>query len=114
MSEVNLGQLIADKEARQRRDAIHIAVIEMEAVEMLEPGQAIGVVPNTDGLKASAGCEHVGIVDPLLKHQVSPGERFWMVMNPKTVTDLRHDWNHPAFEKPVTKKGKAKRVQFFF
>lgn len=93
MSEVNLGQLITTP---QQRDAIHVAVAPVIAAEAVEPGQHIQL--NHEG-KACSGKEPIGIVDPYLKQDVMPGDQFWLFLYPKTVTNLRHDWSHPAFER---------------
>lgn len=92
-----LGQLIDDK---QQRDAIHIAVAPVVAVQMLHPGQHIGFVAEGDTTRVAAGtASRIGIVDPFLKEPVRPGQRFWMFLYPQTITSLRHDWTHPAFAK---------------
>src|SRR5262245_28136818 len=76
------------------RDAIHLAVEPIEAAEKLFPGQAIGLVDS----KASANAPvKVGIVDPFLDTPVFPGQRFWLVVYPRTIESLRHVWTHPAF-----------------
>jgi hypothetical protein len=93
MSDLALGQLITDQ---QQRDAIHIAVAPVIAAEAMEPGQHIQL--DADG-KACSGKKPIGIVDPFLKKDVMPGEHFWLFMYPKTVTNLRHEWSHPAFVK---------------
>lgn len=85
----------------EKRDAIHLAVIPVEALERLRPGQHVGV--GKDGQKAFATSEGVGIVDPFLPRPVERGERFWLVIYPRKITSLRHVWSHPAFadEAPV-------------
>ncbi len=90
---LQLGQLIDDT---QHRDAIHIAVAPVEAAEQLRPGQHIGV--RVDGRASTRGTAPIGIVDPFLKADVLEGQRFWLFLYPYTITSLRHDWTHPAFE----------------
>lgn len=84
-----LGTIIDDQ---QKRDAIHLAVIPMQAAQRLFPGQDIGTA---DGM-ASTSASPLGIVDPFLKVPVQQGEWFWMVIYPRTITSLRHVWSHPA------------------
>lgn len=75
------------------RDAIHLAVENVEAGEWLSAGQHVSL---KDGV-ASAHGKLVGIVDPFLKQTVRPGERFWLVVYPRQITSLRHVWEHPDF-----------------
>lgn len=76
------------------RDAIHVAVIPMEAFESLRPGQRVGIV--TPGVAGPAK-NTVGIVDPFLQGTVEKGGRFWLALLPGTVTGMRHEWSHPSF-----------------
>jgi hypothetical protein len=85
-----LGTIIDEK---QKRDAIHIAVLPVIAAERLLPGQDVSVM---DGEAFRLGA-HVGIVDPFLKTHVEPGQIFWLLLYPRMVTSLRHVWTHPAF-----------------
>jgi hypothetical protein len=86
-----LGTIITEAE---RRDAIHLAVEPVVAMQELAPGQDVGFV-----LGGVGRCESpVGIVDPFLNQNVKPGERFWLVVYPREITSLRHVWTHPAFE----------------
>lgn len=80
-----LGQKIKGNEGR---DAIHLAVIPVQATMQLEPGYDTGVAGNQQ--------DPIGIVDPFLKTSVFPGEYFWLVLYPRTITSLRHEWTHPA------------------
>lgn len=91
--DVKLGQFIDES---QQRDAIHIAVAPVVAGEKLAPGQDIGFIAS-DRLTVGVSKEPIGIVDPFLKSLVFPGQRFWMLLYPQTITSLRHDWTHPAF-----------------
>lgn len=86
-----LGMIIGPNEAR---DAIHLAVEPVIAGEVLLPGDDVGLI---DGKAYSCGGKHVGIVDPFLKAPVYPGQRFWLVVYPRTITSLRHVWEHPDF-----------------
>lgn len=91
MDNLKIGSII---ETPQHRDAIHVAVAPVIALEKLYPGDHIGL----KGDKASADAKWIGIVDPFLKNNVQPGDQFWMFLHPGSITSLRHDWTHPAFE----------------
>lgn len=92
-----LGKLL---EADQPRDAIHIAIAPVVAVDKVFPGQQIGFVKEGDfeNVRVTATAAPIGIADPFLTQPVFPGQRFWMFLFPNTITSLRHDWTHPAFE----------------
>lgn len=93
-----LGTIIDEN---QKRDAIHLAVEPVVAKEHLVAGDHVTV----DGRKSLPySSEAVGIVDPFLKRNFSlylnfvrEGERFWLVLYPRTIKSLRHVWEHPAF-----------------
>jgi hypothetical protein len=96
MSNTEVGQL---RTGNEPRDAIHVAVAPVIAKRMLSPGTPITFVDD-DQITVDI-CPwplSVGIVDPFLKKPVNPGDRFWMFVNPNTITSLRHDWTHPAFK----------------
>jgi hypothetical protein len=91
-----IGKLV---EGTPPRDAVHLAVVAVEAGEELPRAQPVTLV---DG-KAFAyerGAP-VGIVDPWLMKGAKTGQRFWLFLNPGSITSLRHDWTHPAFPAPV-------------
>jgi hypothetical protein len=87
-----------------RRDAVHVAVAPVVAAAHLLPGQHVGVL--ADG-RAGADEEPIGVVDPFLTEAVRPGQRFWLLLYPGTITSLRHVWTHPAFTVKVPAKLKA-------
>jgi hypothetical protein len=90
-----LGTVI---DATAKRDAIHLAVVPAVAGQRLEAGWHVTVV---DGIATTADQDDedapLGIVDPFLKRPVKKGERFWLVIYPRTIQSLRHVWTHPAF-----------------
>ena len=91
MSETILGKLI---EGEASRDAIHVACAPVIAAHALAPGAHVGLL--SDG-RAGAGVALIGIVDPFLNQKVMEGERFWLCLYQKTVTGMRHEWQHPSF-----------------
>src|SRR5262245_3338274 len=98
MNDLKLGELITDPAAE--RDAVHVAVAPVVAAEDLLPGQHVGFVTPGDHEQVGATAITVGIVDPFLRQAVLRGERFWLLLYPQTITSLRHDWTHPAFDMP--------------
>lgn len=97
MSEVKLGQLI---DGPAERDAIHIAVAPVVATVRMRPGCRVGL-DEEGAAEISESSRCIGIVDPFLTEDVLPGQRFFLVLFPNTVTSLRHSWEHPAFNLPV-------------
>ena len=80
----------------EARDAIHLAVLPIEAGEDLHRGQDIGI--GSDGRAYCTGVKLVGIVDPFLPRKpLNEGDRFWLVVYPRMITSLRHVWEHPDF-----------------
>lgn len=86
-----LGMIIDET---QKRDAIHLAVEPVAAGEQLWPSQKVKLI-NGVAFKDNKG--GVGIVDPFLGEPVQVGQRFWLVLLPRTIKSLRHVWSHPAF-----------------
>jgi len=92
-AQFHIGEII-DETAR--RDAVHFALAPVIAAERLSPGQHIGFVgENTVGPMTN---KPLGIVDPFLPGPVNKGDRFWMFLYPNTITSLRHEWSHEAFD----------------
>lgn len=89
-----LGTILGGDEAR---DAIHLAVEPVQAAHDLMPGQDVGILPC--GRAGVTADKFVGIVDPFLRNKVARGERFWLIVYPRTITSLRHVWEHPDFKR---------------
>ena len=81
----------------EKRDAIHLAVEPVEALVTLRPGTRV-IVENGKARHSDWDTpEAHGIVDPFLDDPVEPGQKFWLVLFPRTIHSLRHVWTHPAF-----------------
>lgn len=85
-------------ETEQERDCIHIAIAPVIAAHSLRPGDRIGL--NEHGEADNLVDVDLGVVDPFLKTPVKRGQRFWMFLLPNSITSLRHEWIHPAFNGP--------------
>lgn len=93
------------------RDAIHIAVMPVVAAENLSSGDHIGLIKGLESHQAVKDENTIGIVDPFLLEPVVEGDHFYMFLYPNTITSLRHEWTHPAFEdNPVTFTVSAEKV----
>ena len=106
----DLGKLAP---ADAQRDAVHIAIAPVIATMRLKPGQAIGFVNANDTVHVGCNADPVGIVSPYLKQDVLPGQRFWMLLFPNTITSLRHDWTHPAFAKKLVNAASSEWLEKF-
>jgi len=101
MSEnLGLGKIITTE---QHRDAIHIAVVPVVAGQTLSPGTKVRLSPTGEAI-LSGRKEPIGIVDPFLDRIVAAGEKFWLFLNPGSITSLRHDWTHPAFQDELSER----------
>jgi hypothetical protein len=99
-----LGKLI---EGEAHRDAIHVAIAPVASDELLYPGQHVGLIDgSTDKVSSKAG-RMIGVVDPFYQGPIYPGRRFWLALYPRTITSLRHEWTHPAFEAVANTRGES-------
>lgn len=90
-----LGTIIDET---QKRDAIHLAVIPVQAGEILYQGQDIGIAEDGKAyLNNGIDFKQIGIVDPFLKDPlgIQVGQWFWLIIYPRKITSLRHVWSHP-------------------
>lgn len=92
-----------------KRDAVHVAIAPVTALEDLSPGQHVGL--GDGGISANA--EHIGIVDPFLTGRVTKGDRVYLMLYPNTVTSLRHEWTHPSFSLATDKAASEKWLREF-
>lgn len=109
MDTLHIGSIITTE---QHRDAVHMAIVPVVAGQDLQIGQHVGLKDSL-ALNASKSLPAIGIVDPFLKAPVKKGQKFWLFLYPGSITSLRHDWTHPAFEPakpsqtPAQKKSEA-------
>lgn len=100
-----LGRLLDDT---AKRDAIHLAVYPVVAGEHITAGDHVRLGPDGKAYIAHTYREAIGIADPFIVETTWPGtkpsrsviaygSRFWLVVLPRTITSLRHVWEHPAF-----------------
>lgn len=106
MSDLNLNELPGPDAVR---DAIHIAVIPLIAGEDLYGG-AVQLKVGTKNVALRAkdsyyGGESIGIVNPWhpasqgdYENVVRKGEAFYCLLNPGSVTGMRHHFQHPVFD----------------
>ncbi len=76
------------------RDAVHCAVLLVEAQNLFKPGDHAG--------KEGTHEMPIGIVDPFLEEVVSKGQKFWLFLYPRTITGLTHQWTHPDVPEGAT------------
>ena len=81
----------------QKRDAIHLAVIPAIAGQNLMPGDHVLLDASKAYRRLEGDGPTLGIVDPFLMEPVAKGQTFWLVIYPRTITSLRHVWEHSAF-----------------
>lgn len=96
MSDLKLGEIITTP---QHRDAVHVAIAPVKAGEMLHSGQRVCFASEAYNIAVALFGERkaIGIVDPFLQQSVREGQTFWLFLFPGTITALRHEWTHPAF-----------------
>ena len=99
-NEIRLG--VAPDEGAGR-DSVHVPVIPVTAQAHFRGGSFARLVPGTtDQITRCYAPEHVpiGVVDPFLPQDfiVEIGQKVWLCLLPGSITSLRHEWRHPAFD----------------
>lgn len=111
MHEQKLGLVPSVEELR---DAVHVAITPAFAGEDLEPGAHVEL--DTIAMKATPlqlGNRGVGIADPFRTETIKKGSRLWICMYPGSISSLRHDWTHPAFEASSLSRVATERLKSF-
>lgn len=98
MSDTTLGELAP---TLLERDAIHVAVIALEAGQLLRPGEHVCIKDNQ--VFANQSTNSIGIVDPFLTEVIEKDKIVWVLLYPNTITSMRHHWEHPVVDL-ITKK----------
>ena len=108
MSEHYIGTILTKPIGR---DAIHIALMDVIASELLHPGEFVSFVPDSV-THVKSDDDGIGIIDPYLRTSVKAGDRITMFLLPNTVTSLKHVWTHPSIpdtDPILEEKAKAKK-----
>jgi len=112
MADDTLKKLGKVQSADQGRDAIHIAVLTMQAVADFHIYGKLWV-DKAGALTVNEVPSNVGIVDPFLPPgtKVSKGDWYYVYLNPGSITGLVHVWTHPDFpERPMAAPPDAEAV----
>ncbi len=94
-----LGEAPTEKD---ERDAIHIAVVPVEAAMDFHGATHCAIAKVGGKLMAAPSILRsettVGVVDPFLKLSPKRGKKFWLLLYPGTAIGLRHVYRHPALD----------------
>lgn len=96
-NEAKLGILPKGDEGR---DAVHVAIIPVQASEDLSAGFV-----RLDANGKAMRCDYknaIGVADPFMQHPAKKDSWFWLCLFPKTIKGLRHVWEHPAFPRETS------------
>ena len=96
MSDTKLGEVPT---RIGERDAVHVAIVAMEASEQLRPGQYVNFTgdPQYPIAIPTHAEEAIGIVDPFSTQMMEAGHAVWVCLFPGSVTGMKHHWFHPDF-----------------
>jgi len=93
------------------RDAVHVAIVPLICGDnYLYAGMSVKLAYGTtdtaikcDDVYNDGKIESIGVVSPFLKDReiIRKGDRFWCMLNPGTVTGMKHHWEHPLFDSPT-------------
>lgn len=83
-----------------KKDAVHVAVAPVIPNADMEPGTKVVFVKPGDTAnvrRADKGELPVGVIDPFKLSRAMKGWHCWMLLMPRSIVGLRHEWSHPAF-----------------
>lgn len=79
------------------RDAVHVAIVPARAASEMVRGLPVKMNVNNEA-ESCRVADAIGVVDPFIPNYTVPkGSWFWLCLYPKTITGLRHVWEHPSF-----------------
>lgn len=103
---LGIGKIITTP---QQRDAIHSAIAPVIAGEDMNPGSHIGIHEGK-AFQEREKLPAIGVADPFYKRMIQRGQEFWLFLYPGSITSLRHNWTHPAFEPESPRQSTLKSV----
>lgn len=85
----------------EKRDAVHVAVIALQASHPVLRGERIALNVNGTVVYTTNNNDYFGVVDPFSpKNEYRKGEWFLCLVKPGTTQNLRHEWDHEALPAP--------------
>lgn len=87
-----LGKLGSTSDMLGQKDAFHAPCIMVQSLDRLEPGQYIKFLEKLNQVTICNRSHANGIVDPFLQFIVESNTKFWMLLNPGTVSNLTHNF----------------------
>ncbi len=82
------------------RDAVHVAIFAATARHSLAGGEPVRMTSHDKVPGYVTRCDManaIGVADPFATF-IEAGTPFWVVLKPGTVTNLRHEWDHPQLD----------------
>lgn len=79
-----------------KKDAVHLAVFSATVAMAHRSGAPVGI---REGKISPMFTPHVGISDPFINAKLEPGDIVQVILFPRTISEVRHVWDHPAVDK---------------
>ncbi len=92
------------------KDAVHVAIVSVIAASAIKGGSRIQLNSDGHAINANEG-SGFGVADPFIGI-VARGEKFWVLVDPDSVAEVSHSWDHvQSFPKDVKPVEKNKYLQ---